>query len=157
MSARTIEHIASVSDFWLTCLVRIVKNRKSMARLIHSEGGTYLKDIDDRVTHLLICGGETNLGDEETLAPKIQWVMQQNRKRMAERGPEPEIFIVWAEWFWDSVDRGGECYHGSPSCRLREPSIGRLPEREYTIDKPRPPRQTLTRGETWYSQALAAS
>jgi hypothetical protein len=48
-----------------------------------------------RITHLL-CSG-----DEET--EKMKYAEKFNRQG------EARIWLVWEEWFWDSLEFGGEC------------------------------------------------
>lgn len=95
-----------------------------MARLIAEQGAAYMKDLDETVTHLLICGEAQDLNDEDVRTPKLIWALDQNKGRQRQRlihrqrseqarslddhpEPPPDIHIVWAEWMWDSLTSGG--------------------------------------------------
>jgi len=102
-----------------------VENRHKMARLMHAQGGTYMKDLNEHVTHLVICGEVQTMDDDEVRTPKLLWALEQNKARQRQRllqrqsserrrligdSPElvPDIHIVWAEWFWDCLKSGGD-------------------------------------------------
>lgn len=95
-----------------------------MARLMHAQGGVYMKDLNELVTHLVICGEAQNMDDDELRTPKLLWALDQNKarqrrrliqrqrpeeRRLSEDSPEltPDIHIVWADWFWDCLKTGG--------------------------------------------------
>jgi hypothetical protein len=69
-----------------------------------------------KVTHLL-CSG-----DEET--EKMKYAEKFNKQR------EAKIWLVWEEWFWDSVEFGG-----------------RFREEKYVVSRPRPERKVVADGE----------
>jgi DNA replication regulator DPB11 len=73
-----------------------VKRRAQINKLLKQQDGEYVKNLERpvKVTHLL-CSG-----DEET--EKMQYARKFN-----ERG-EANIHLVWEEWFWDSLEFGGE-------------------------------------------------
>jgi twin BRCT domain len=103
-----------------------------MARLMHEQGGTYAKDLNDSVTHLLICGDARDQQDLKSedggLNPKIAWTLEENEARQRSRTMrqqvqagkkrrrviededdlKPDIMIVWSEWFWDCLAAHGE-------------------------------------------------
>ena len=64
-------------------------------KFVNENGGTFMKlERPVRVTHLLCSGDEQT--DKMTMAEKF------NAKG------EARIHLVWEEWFWDSLDFGGE-------------------------------------------------
>jgi len=96
-----------------------------MARLMHAQGGTYMKDLNEHVTHLVICGEAPSMDNDEVRTPKLLWALGQNKARQRQRllqrqsserrkligdTPKlvPDIYIVWAEWFWDCLKSGGD-------------------------------------------------
>jgi hypothetical protein len=106
-----------------------------MARLMYAHGGTYMKDLNEHVTHLIICGEAQNMDNDEVRTPKLLWALHQNRARQRQRliqrqqpeqtrltedSPEsmPDIHILWAEWFWDCLKTGGDYIYLTlaPSC-----------------------------------------
>src|SRR5882762_4045387 len=69
--------------------------RAKINKILRHLGGTYVTAIERpvKVTHLLCSGdGET---DKRRYAEKFN-----------KRG-EAQIWLVWEEWFWDSVEFGG--------------------------------------------------
>ncbi|KAF6756825.1 hypothetical protein DFP72DRAFT_892416 [Ephemerocybe angulata] len=96
----------------VVCLSGIsdVERRVSIRRIVEQEGGSYVKAIERpvRVTHLL-CSG-----DEET--DKMRYA-----DKFVNRG-EAQIYMVWEDWFWDSLKMKG-----------------RLDEARYNVRNPRPP------------------
>ncbi|KAF9517018.1 hypothetical protein BS47DRAFT_592868 [Hydnum rufescens UP504] len=127
-----------------------LERRHQMARLMHEQGGTYAKDLDYSVTHLLICGDahdQQDLKNEDGgLNPKIAWALEENEARQRSRtirqqvqagkkrrrviededDLKPDIMIVWSEWFWDCLA-----------------AHGRDEEGPYTIDHARPALKAL--------------
>ena len=94
-----------------------ITRRTRINNLLVANEGTYLKNLERpvKVTHLL-CSG-----DEET--EKMRYAEKFNS-----RG-EAKIYLVWEEWFWDSLDFGG-----------------RFNEAKYDVRKPRPERKTIGEG-----------
>lgn len=120
-------------------------------------GGFYVKDFDANVTHLLIGGDFVDMDDEEARSDKFKHALDLNKARQRERAmrklssdrgrpvnapkPQDDIKIVWAEWYWDSIATTGQYdfpvryLHCVNQCYL---SLGRYPEGEYTVERPRP-------------------
>ncbi|KAF4614207.1 hypothetical protein D9613_008021 [Agrocybe pediades] len=93
-----------------------ITTRTRISKLVTAHQGEYVKNLERpvRVTHLL-CSG-----DEET--EKMRYAEKFN-----ERG-EARIYMVWEEWFWDSLEFGG-----------------RFEEERYLVRRgPRPGRKSLT-------------
>ncbi|KAF9554743.1 hypothetical protein CPC08DRAFT_726916 [Agrocybe pediades] len=93
-----------------------ITTRTRISKLVTLHQGEYVKNLERpvRVTHLL-CSG-----DEET--EKMRYAEKFN-----ERG-EARIYMVWEEWFWDSLEFGG-----------------RFEEERYLVRRgPRPGRKSLT-------------
>lgn len=97
--------------------------RTQINKLVTHQGGTYIKNLERpvKVTHLL-CSG-----DEET--EKMRYAEKFNKKG------EANIFLVWEEWFWDSLEFGG-----------------RFEEAKYAVTRPRPERKTIPEGQdcSWF-------
>lgn len=76
-----------------------VAERTKVNRLITQHGGVYVKNIERpvKVTHLL-CSSKNN-----EITEKMQYAEKFNSRR------ESNIFLVWEEWLWDSLEFGGEC------------------------------------------------
>jgi DNA replication regulator DPB11 len=74
-----------------------ITRRTQIHKLVTQHQGVYVKNLEPpvKVTHLL-CSG-----DEET--DKMRYAEKFNK-----RG-EANIHVVWEEWFWDSLEFGGEC------------------------------------------------
>jgi len=89
--------------------------RTQINKLLTHLGGTYVKNLERpvKVTHLL-CSG-----DEET--DKMRYAEKFNK-----RG-EAQIWLVWEEWFWDSIEFGG-----------------RFGEEKYAVGRPRPERKVIS-------------
>ncbi|KAG8903637.1 hypothetical protein FRB99_002912 [Tulasnella sp. 403] len=104
-----------------------VARRTELGHMINSNGGRYCKNLDQKVTHLVVCSPPSQDDEPETLeTEKIQWARKVNVERK-KHGVEQDglIKLVWEEWLWDSVDWKG-----------------RWDEVEYRIDNPRPERKT---------------
>jgi DNA replication regulator DPB11 len=86
-----------------------IERRTQINKRLSAQGGTYVKNLERpiKVTHLL-CSG-----DNET--EKMRYAQKFN-----ERG-EAKIWMVWEEWFWDSLEFGG-----------------RFDEEKYLVGRPRP-------------------
>jgi DNA replication regulator DPB11 len=95
--------------------------RSQINSLLTHLGGKYVMNLERpvKVTHLL-CSG-----DEET--DKMKYAEKFNK-----RG-EAQIWLVWEEWFWDSIEFGG-----------------RFQEEKYVVGRPRPERKLVTDGESLY-------
>ena len=82
----------------ILCLSGIadILRRTEINKLLTQHQGVYVKNLERpvKVTHLL-CSG-----DDET--EKMQYAEKFNS-----RG-EAKIHLVWEEWFWDSLEFGGE-------------------------------------------------
>ena len=157
-------HNATVLRLNVNHLFVIVERRHQMARFMHEHGATYAKDLDDSVTHLLICGDAHDRHELESedggINPKIAWALEENEARQRARiirrqriqtgnkrrrviededDLKADILIVWSEWFWDCL-----AAYGKNKLVDRRPTpiyslnIGRHEESAYTIDHPRP-------------------
>ena len=73
-----------------------VYRRRRISELATKHGGLFLKNLERpvRVTHLL-CSGNSE-------TDKMKYAEKFNK-----RG-EANIHLVWEEWFWDSLEFGGE-------------------------------------------------
>lgn len=73
-----------------------ITRRTQINKALTAHQGIYVKNLERpvKVTHLL-CSG-----DEET--DKMRYAEKFNR------GGEAQIHLVWEEWFWDSLEFGGE-------------------------------------------------
>ncbi len=73
-----------------------VERRTQINRLLIQQKGVYAKELERpvKVTHLL-CSG-----DDET--DKMKYAEKFNQRK------EANIHLVWEEWFWDSLEFGGE-------------------------------------------------
>ncbi|KAJ6581823.1 hypothetical protein B0H19DRAFT_517938 [Mycena capillaripes] len=89
-----------------------IVRRTKINKALTAAGGTYVADLDSRVTHLL-CAGDTE-------TDKMRDAEELNRAR----GADPPIQLVWEEWFWDSLEYGG-----------------RFDEKTYQVRAPRPARR----------------
>ncbi|KAJ7174295.1 hypothetical protein C8R46DRAFT_1080571 [Mycena filopes] len=98
-----------------------IVRRTNINKALTAGGGTYVKDLvrPVRVTHLL-CSGE-----EET--DKMRYAEKFNRVGEA----DPPIQIVWEEWFWDSLEYGGQFDEAKYQARLPRP--------ERRVPRPPPP------------------
>jgi hypothetical protein len=76
-----------------------ITRRTLINKLLSKQEGEYVKNLERpvKVTHLL-CSG-----DEKT--DKMRYAEKFNS-----RG-EANIRLVWEEWFWDSIEFGGESIH----------------------------------------------
>lgn len=92
--------------------------RTQINKLVTHQGGTYVENLERpvKVTHL-VCSG-----DEVT--EKMLYAEKFNKKG------EANIFLVWEEWFWDSLEFGG-----------------RFEEANYVITRPRPERKIPLEGQ----------
>ncbi|KAA1467213.1 hypothetical protein DENSPDRAFT_832209 [Dentipellis sp. KUC8613] len=110
------EHRLPIFSDVVLCLSGIedMERRTEINRIVTAQQGSYVKVIERpvRVTHLL-CSGD---GESET--DKMRYARKFN-----ERG-EAKIWLVWEEWFWDSLEFGG-----------------RFAEEAYKVDQPRPERK----------------
>ncbi|TFY58573.1 hypothetical protein EVG20_g8092, partial [Dentipellis fragilis] len=110
------EHRLPIFSDVVLCLSGIedMERRTEINRIVTAQQGSYVKVIERpvRVTHLL-CSGD---GENET--DKMRYARKFN-----ERG-EAKIWLVWEEWFWDSLEFGG-----------------RFSEEAYKVDQPRPERK----------------
>ena len=99
------------------------------------------KITGERVTHL-ICGGD---GDGEP-SDKIIYARGHNEDVRKGRKEGSEILIVWEEWYYDSLEFGGR---SATFLSLRRfdtfifGNLGRFPEEEYSITRPKPRRKTF--------------
>ncbi|KAK2460176.1 hypothetical protein APHAL10511_007855 [Amanita phalloides] len=102
-----------------------VRRRTEITQKLKQNDGIYMENLERpvKVTHIL-CSG-----DEET--DKIHYARKFNQ-----RG-EANIYLVWEEWFWDSLQFGGQ-----------------FNEAEYDVQGPRPQRRKLIADES--SPPLAA-
>ena len=153
-----------------------VENRHKMARLMHAQGGTYMKDLNEHVTHLIICGEAQTMDDDEVRTPKLLWALEQNKARQKQRLIHrqrserrkfiedsfelmPDIDIVWTEWFWDCLKSGGDVVFPIP---VFIPSYsyvlisGRHLESDYSIERFRPQHTKDSPGRS-YSFPLSLS
>lgn len=75
-----------------------VQRRTQINRLVTQHGGAYVKNLERpvKVTHLLC--SSTN----EEVTEKMKYAEKFNQRR------EAKIRLVWEEWFWDSLEYGGE-------------------------------------------------
>ncbi|EPQ54267.1 hypothetical protein GLOTRDRAFT_78211 [Gloeophyllum trabeum ATCC 11539] len=73
-----------------------VGHRAQLQKLVKKEGGSYVKDLTriTKVTHLLCAGDD--------ITDKMRYAEKFNSKEGA------NIKIVWEEWFWDSLEFGGQ-------------------------------------------------
>lgn len=81
----------------MICLSGITDSlrRAQIMKLVHEHGGQFMKlERPVRVTHLLCSGDEHT--DKMKAAEKFN-----------DKG-EASIRLVWEEWFWDSLEFGGE-------------------------------------------------
>ncbi|KAF9007398.1 hypothetical protein BDQ17DRAFT_1237797 [Cyathus striatus] len=104
--------------------IQDITRRTQIHKLITQHEGQYLKNLERpiKVTHLLCSGDE--------VTEKMRYAEKFN-----ERG-EARIYLVWEEWFWDSLDFGG-----------------RFEEGRYAVSRPRPERKVLGMYSTNPSQA----
>lgn len=73
-----------------------ITRRTQINKALTAHQGIYVKNLERpvKVTHLLCSGdGETD---------KMRYAEKFNR------GGEAQIHLVWEEWFWDSLEFGGE-------------------------------------------------
>ncbi|KAF8339719.1 uncharacterized protein EI90DRAFT_3151191 [Cantharellus anzutake] len=96
-----------------------LEQRHRMAQIIEDQGGCYSKDVDQSVTHLILCGSINaplnSIGDIPLKVQEAMWINETRstpstpynfpRKRkygessgLSTHGP---IQIVWSEWLWD--------------------------------------------------------
>ncbi|KAG9015315.1 hypothetical protein FRB93_013015 [Tulasnella sp. JGI-2019a] len=77
-----------------------VHRRTALAKLISSESGRYCKEVNDRVTHLVVC---SPVGTEDEVdSEKVNWARNINVQRRKQGVlPAGLIKIVWEEWLWD--------------------------------------------------------
>ncbi|EKM57882.1 uncharacterized protein PHACADRAFT_26455 [Phanerochaete carnosa HHB-10118-sp] len=76
-----------------------VARRTEINRLVTSQGGAYVKNIERpvRVTHLLCA---TSI---EQPSEKMQYATKFNARK------EADIHIIWEQWFWDCFKLHGRC------------------------------------------------
>lgn len=86
----------------LTCMDNI-KHRDSISDGVSKHGGATHKDIRKGVTTHLLCGGD---GDDSS--EKVRIARKYNETQARKGDEAKSIHIVWEEWFWDSVEFGGE-------------------------------------------------
>ncbi|KAG8881311.1 hypothetical protein FRB98_004423 [Tulasnella sp. 332] len=100
-----------------------VPRRTSLAKLISFESGRYCKEVNERVTHLVVCSPVGS--DEEVDSEKVKWAKGVNAQRRKQGVlPAGLIKIVWEEWLWD--------------CKEWQ---GKWDEAKYRIEIPRPDRK----------------
>ncbi|KAJ7047936.1 hypothetical protein C8F04DRAFT_1023030, partial [Mycena alexandri] len=90
-----------------------ILRRTTINKALTAGGGTYVKDLvrPVRVTHLL-CSGEAGVETD-----KMRYADKFNRAGEA----DPPIQIVWEEWFWDSLEYGGQFDEGKYQAGLPRP------------------------------------
>ncbi|KAJ7766878.1 hypothetical protein B0H16DRAFT_374721 [Mycena metata] len=90
-----------------------IVRRTTINKALTTGGGTYVKDLVRPVcvTHLL-CSGEAGVETD-----KMRYADKFNRAGEA----DPPIQIVWEEWFWDSLEFGGQLDEAKYQAHLPRP------------------------------------
>lgn len=73
--------------------------------MIRANGGRYFKQLDDTVTHLIVCSPPSR--DDEDPTDKVVAAQAMNERSQARGEVDSLIYIVWEEWLWDCVDWNG--------------------------------------------------
>ncbi|KIO26339.1 hypothetical protein M407DRAFT_24424 [Tulasnella calospora MUT 4182] len=94
--------------------------RTELAKLIQRHGGSYSKQLNHNVTHLVVCCKSDSAANE---SEKVKWAKGANVDRK-KSGVQFLIQLVWEEWLFDSMDWQGK-----------------WEETNYRIDNPRPSRK----------------
>ncbi|KAJ7047172.1 hypothetical protein C8F04DRAFT_1387638 [Mycena alexandri] len=103
-----------------------IVRRTTINKALTAGGGTYVKDLVRPVcvTHLL-CSGETGVETD-----KMRYADKFNRAGEA----DPPIQIVWEEWFWDSLEFGGQFDEAKYQARLPRPERRATPAPPHVRD-----------------------
>ncbi|KAG8965377.1 hypothetical protein FRC00_004533 [Tulasnella sp. 408] len=103
-----------------------VTRRTELAKLIQRHGGSYSKQLNHNVTHLVVCCKSESAANE---SEKVKWARAANMERK-KSGVQYLIQLIWEEWLFDSIDWQGKWEE--PNYRIENPRPSRkiLPEQE---------------------------
>src|SRR5258708_2784725 len=127
----------------------VVEQRHRIARIMEDHGASYSKDVNDSVTHLIICGSahspfspfddppikvrEALRLNETRSIPSTPDIPPRKRKygELSGSAAQEPIYIVWSEWFWDGLHARVLCtYRVVKTVHLKQ-FLGRYDEELY--------------------------